>query len=295
MSDHQDPGVAEGLVPGALVADRWELREPLSRGLRSQVWRSLDRRLQRDVALKVVRGEFMNDRKALRSFERQLELLGGVEDPHVMRIFDAVTDEGRLMLICELVEGIHLDEVLLRRGPLTATQVTAIGVQLAQGLGTMHRQSLVHRDVQPHNLVITSNGLVKLVGVGAVKWAFAESTITDRASLLTDAAYLAPEQLSGGSIDAAIDVYAAGLVLWQASVGRRPPELWTEDDPTGPDHLVERASAFRPDIPQYLDEVIWRATSIDPAARFGDGDELAATLADIAPARPTDVTRELCS
>lgn len=290
MQEPRGPGV---LAPGVLVADRWELQQPLAQGLRSEVWRSLDRRLQRTVAVKVIRGEFLGDERALRSFERQLELLGGVEDPHVMRIFDAVSDDGRMLLICELVEGVHLDRVLERRGPLTATEVAALGVQIAQGLATMHRRSLVHRDVQPQNVVVTSNGLVKLVGVGAVKWAFAESTITDRASLLVDAAYLAPEQLNGGGVDPRVDVYAAGIVLWETLTGRRPPELWTEDDPLEADHLLERASTLRPDIPAGLDEAVWQATAVDPDARFQSAEELAAALADLAPARPSEVTRRL--
>lgn len=293
MGEVQDPQGAAVLAPGALVAGRWVLEEPLSQGVRSEVWRSLDRRLERTVAVKVVRGEFMGDRDARRSFERQLELLGGVEDPHVMRIFDAVSEDGRLVLICELIEGVHLDDVLERRGSLSTAEVASIGVQLAQGLGTMHGQSLVHRDVHPHNVVITSSGFVKLVGVGAVKWAFAESTLTDRASLLTDAAYLAPEQLSEGALAPRVDVYSLGVILWEALTGHQPPELWTEDDPLSSGHLLERPSQFRPDVPARLDDAIWRATAVDPAERFQDARELAEFLAEVAPPRPTDVTRDL--
>lgn len=293
MGQPRQPTGGNPLTAGALVADRWELLAPLSQNGRSEVWRGLDHRLQRAVALKVVAGDFLEDADALRSFERQLELLGGVEDPHVMRILDAVDDDGRLVLICELIDGIPLDEVLGQRGPLPATAVAALGVQLAQGLGAMHRQELVHRDVQPSNVVITRNGVVKLVGVGAVKWAFAESTITDRATLLADASYLAPEQLGGAVVDPRIDVYATGLVLWEALSGRRPPELWADEAAEDAEHLLERPSSFRPDVPTLLDDIVWRATAVDPAQRFPDGRELAEALRDVAPARPTDITREL--
>lgn len=293
MGEVQDPQGAAVLARGSLVADRWELQEPLSQGTRSEVWRSLDRRLERTVAVKVVRGEFLGDRDARRSFERQLELLGGVEDPHVMRIFDAVNEDGRLVLICELIQGVHLDDILERRGPITTAEVAAIGVQLAQGLGTMHERSLVHRDVHPHNVVVTSSGFVKLVGVGAVKWAFSESTLTDRASLLADAAYLAPEQLSEGALEPTVDVYSTGVILWEALTGRRAPELWTEDDPLSSGHLLERPSHFRSDVPAVLDDAVWRATAVDPAERFPNARELADCLAAVAPPRPTDVTRQL--
>lgn len=292
MGDAQDPS-GGALAAGDLIAGRWELLAPVSQGRRSEVWRGFDRRLERPVALKFVRGEFLDDPKALRSFERQLELLGGVEDPHVMRILDAVQDDGRLILICELIDGIHLDEVMASRNPLTTTAVAALGVQLAQGLAAMHRQALVHRDVQPHNVVVTPSGIVKLVGVGAIKWAFAESTITDRASLLADATYLAPEQLSGSGIDPRIDVYATGLVLWEALTGRPPPELWADEAPDENDHLLARPSTFRSDVPSQLDDAIWTATAVDPAERFPGADALAEVLAELAPARPSDATREL--
>lgn len=283
----------EVLSPGAVIADRWELEEPVSHGHRSEVWRCLDRRLERTVALKLIRAEYIQDRSALRSFERQLRLLGGVEDPHVMRIFDAVVHGGRLILICELIDGIHLDHSIERRGALTADEVTALGVQLARGLAAMHVRGLVHRDVRPHNVMIGRDGGVKLVGVGAVKWALTDSTITDRASLLAEAAYLAPEQLAAGSIDPRVDVYAAGIVLWEALAGRRPEEILTGEDPLGDHHLVDRPSSVVRRVPAALDDLIWRATAVDPGERFADARELAGALEALAPARPTVVTSGL--
>lgn len=293
MADAQHRRSRDALVPGLLVADRWELQEPLAQGRRSEVWRCLDRRLERTVAIKVIRSDFVDDPDALRSFERQLGLLGGVEDPHVMRIFDAVKDHGRLLLICELIEGRDLAAVLEHRVALGLREVAALGIQLAQGLGTMHRRSLVHRDVRPENVVVMSTGVIKLVGVGDVKWALTDSTVTDRASLLAEAAYLAPEQLFDAGVDPRIDIYAAGVVLWQALTGERPPELWLDEDPLAAEHLLKRPSSLRPEVPELLDEVVWRATSVDPAARFSDGNEMADALAGVAPDRPTEVTRAL--
>lgn len=280
----------EALSPGAVFADRWELEEPLAQGRRSEVWRSLDRRLERTVALKVIRSQFMQDRAAVRGFERQLRLLGGVEDPHVMRIFDAVLQESRLILICELIDGVHLDDVLERRGPLDGAQVAAIGVQLARGLAAMHVRGLVHRDVQPHNVMIGKDGLVKLVGVGAVKWALSDSTITDRASLLAEAAYLAPEQLTASDVDPRSDVYSAGVVLWEALTGQQPAELWTEENPLEGGHVLDRVSSVVRGVPAALDEIVWRATSVDPEARFLDAGELVTALDELAPARPSEAT-----
>ena len=269
---------------GEIVNDRWQLDRRVIEGTSVETWQGRDLQLQRDVALQVIRAEDLDDEDAQRAFERRVSLLASVEHANVIRVFDVVTIGDVRLGVWEWVDGVVVERAL-RHHLRGATAAACFGSQLAAGLSALHSASLVHRNVSPTNLMIATDGIVKLGGGGRIRNILSSSTLTDRDLLVRETAYLAPEQVKDSSRDARIDVFAAGVVMWELVTGRRAIDVV---DGAGPPELP-RPSDETHGVPEALDHAIYASTRSEPDDRPADGTELYELLREAVPARPAAV------
>ncbi|KDF01799.1 serine/threonine protein kinase [Mycolicibacterium aromaticivorans JS19b1 = JCM 16368] len=277
MSVTSDP------LNGVLLEDRYRVDAKIATGGMSTVYRGLDVRLDRPVALKVMDARYAGDSQFLTRFQREARAVARLKDPGLVAVYDQGLDGSHPFLVMELIEGGTLRELLRERGPMPPHAAAAVLRPLLGGLATAHRAGLVHRDVKPENVLISDDGEVKLVDFGLVR-AVAEAGITSTSVILGTAAYLSPEQVSTGAADARSDVYAVGVLAYELITGATP---FTGDNPLTVayqrmDHDVPPPSAAISGVPPQFDEFIARATARDPEARFADAAEMAEDLDAIA-------------
>ena len=304
----------EDELRGRALAGRYRLDEPLAQGGMAQVWRGTDLVLGRRVAIKMLHRHLATDPAFAERFRREAQAAARLNHSHIVGIFDSVTEGIFSALILEYVDGITL-RARLDEGPLDAHTTIGIGVQIALALHEAHTAGIVHRDIKPANVLlcrpdtteeaaspvprirVTDFGIAKALDNSfgqALTPGVSAMDLTHDGSLVGTAKYLAPEQIQGGVIDARTDVYALGVVLYEAVTGRVP---WQGDsdlatavarltrDPTPPREI-------RAEVPLALEAVILRALARDPAHRYPGAAELRAALLAADPG-PTTRTEEL--
>ncbi|TGD86351.1 serine/threonine protein kinase [Mycolicibacterium sp. CH28] len=277
MSVTSDP------LEGVLLEGRYRVEARIATGGMSTVYRGLDVRLDRPVALKVMDARYANDSQFLTRFQREARAVARLKDPGLVAVYDQGLDDTHPFLVMELVEGGTLRELLRERGPMPPHAAAAVLRPVLGGLAVAHHAGLVHRDVKPENVLISDDGEVKLVDFGLVR-AVAEAGITSTSVILGTAAYLSPEQVGSGVADARSDVYAVGILAYELITGATP---FTGDNPLTVayqrmDNDVPPPSAAISGVPPQFDEFVARATARDPAARFADAEEMAEDLDAIA-------------
>ncbi len=245
---------ARTFAEGQILGNRYRVRSLLGRGGMGEVWRALDLKLRVDVALKALRASLVAEQQTLESLRQEVRVAREVVSPNVCRVFDLVELEGRELVSMEYVDGTTLQEVLSARSPLPLDEAREIASQLLAGLEAIHAAGLVHRDIKPENVMLTRAGRVVVMDFGIAKALAAERTGT----VAGTAAYMAPEQARGESLDARADVFSVGIVLAEmaapagtrereareavwAGVHRSPPEL--ADTPWAP--VLKKAIAAR--------------------------------------------------
>ena len=243
------------------VVGRYEVLEPIGGGGMGVVHRALDTRLGRTVALKFLQPRLDADDSAAERFRLEARAAAALEHPNICTVHEiGETAEGRLFLAMPLYDG-ETVERRIARGPLPVEDAVAIAVQVARGLAKAHAQGIVHRDVKPSNVLVTSDGVVKLLDFGIAK--LADVTLTGGAGPLGTAAYMSPEQRSGGPVDHRTDLWSLGVVLHEMLAGRRPLDPGAETQAWPPP-----VSALRPDAPPALDRIVATALARDPARRY---------------------------
>ena len=205
-----------------LITGRYRVERPLGHGAMSTVDLALDVELDREVALKRLAENLSRDDDLRARFKREARLAARLAHPNVVRIYDiGEDDDGRPFIAMEYVAGETLAELLARRGPLPAREVAELGIQACRALAAAHEAGLVHRDVKPQNLLLRSDGVLKLGDFG-VAFGLEGTRLTMAGTVLGTAAYLAPEQARGEEVTAAADVYGLGAVLYELLTGRPP-------------------------------------------------------------------------
>jgi serine/threonine-protein kinase len=266
-----------------LLEGRYRVDAKIATGGMSTVYRGLDVRLDRPVALKVMDTRYANDGQFLTRFQREARAVARLKDPGLVAVYDQGLDGSHPFLVMELIEGGTLRELLRERGPMPPHAAAAVLRPVLGGLATAHHAGLVHRDVKPENVLISDDGEVKLVDFGLVR-AVAEAGITSTSVILGTAAYLSPEQVSSGAADARSDVYAVGILAYELLTGTTP---FSGDNPLTVayqriDHDVPSPSTVINGVPHQFDEFIARATARNPDERFVDAEEMAEDLDAIA-------------
>ena len=258
--------------------DGYVIEELIGRGGMGFVYRALDRELGRRVALKVIAPTVAGDPAFRRRFEREWRLAAALEHPHVVPVYGAGEERGRLFLAMRLIQGESLEARVRSGGPLDPRTAVRVVEQIAQALDAAHAQGLVHRDVKPANVLLEGDGgWSYLVDFGLTVTLDAQGGLTRDGVFIGTAAYAAPEQISGGEVGARTDIYALGGVLHHCLTGEPPfPAAHLLDALSA--HLSRsppQPSACRDGVPRGFDEVVGRAMAKEPLRRFPSAGELA--------------------
>ncbi len=275
------------------VGGRYTLLAELGRGGMATVHRARDEVLGRDVALKVLHPHLAADPAFLDRFRREGQAAAALSHRNVVAIHDLEANEDGAWLVLEVVEGPSLSEVLRTRGRLSPGEALSLLAPAARGLAAAHRRGIVHRDVKPANILIATDGTVKVSDFGLARAAASAQQTFDADVLVGSPHYLAPEAVDGQPLGPQADVYALGIVLYEVLTGRPPFE---GDTPmaTALQHMsgsVPRPGSLVAGVPATLDEVVARATARDPADRYPDAEAFGQALEQAVPggAVPVDL------
>jgi beta-lactam-binding protein with PASTA domain len=265
--------VSSDPVVGRRLDARYLVEEPLAQGGMATVYRGVDTRLSRPVAIKVMNPAFSLDPGFVARFTREAQATAGLNDPHVVSVYDQGDDDGVVYLVMEYVSGSTLRDLLNDRGPLTPDQALDVFEPMLQGLSAAHRAGLVHRDIKPENVLIRDDGMVKVSDFGLARAvSAAEASAATQGLFMGTVAYVAPEQVERQVSDPRSDVYSAGIVLFEMLVGH-PPFTGESAWNVASQHVqgqVPLPSAERPGLPEGLDALVSRSTRRDPDSRPDD-------------------------
>jgi serine/threonine-protein kinase len=270
-------------LEGTLLDGRYLVESKIASGGTSTVYRGLDVRLDRPVAVKVMDARYAGDDQFLTRFRLEARTVARLKNPGLVAVYDQGLDARHPFLVMELIEGGTLRELLAERGPMPPHAVAAVLRPVLGGLAAAHRAGLVHRDVKPENVLISDDGDVKIADFGLVR-AVAGAGITSTSVILGTAAYLSPEQVRDGNAGPRSDVYSVGILTYELLTGRTP---FTGDSALSIayqrlDADVPPAGAAIDGVPTQFDEFVGRATARDPADRYADAIEMGAELDAIA-------------
>ncbi|RAV05922.1 serine/threonine protein kinase [Mycobacterium colombiense] len=270
-------------MENTLLDGRYLVQSRIASGGTSTVYRGLDTRLDRPVAVKVMDSRYAGDEQFLTRFQREAQTVARLKDPGLVAVYDQGLDARHPFLVMELIEGGTLRELLGERGPMPPYAVAAVLRPVLGGLAAAHRAGLVHRDVKPENVLISDDGEVKIADFGLVR-AVAAAGITSASVILGTAAYLSPEQVRDGSAGPRSDVYSAGIMTFELLTGRTP---FTGDSALSLayqrlDTDVPPPGGVIDGVPAQFDDFVRRATARDPAYRYADAIEMRADLDAIA-------------
>jgi serine/threonine-protein kinase len=273
-----------------IYSGRYELTHLVARGGMAQVYRAVDRQLDRPVALKVLFPELSVDKTFVERFRREAQAAANLSHPNIVPVFDWGEDDGAYFIVMEYIDGRSLSAVLRDPQRLDPRQVAMIGAGVAAALGFAHRHGVVHRDVKPGNVLITPEGEVKVTDFGIARAVNTEESLTQTGAVMGTAAYFSPEQAEGKGVDARSDIYSLGVVLYEMAVGRPP---FSGDSPVAvaSKHVRDQPPLPRevnPRVPVALEAVIMKAMAKDPGARYGSAEELRADLLRFAEGRPVE-------
>lgn len=246
------------------------------------VYRCVDARLGREVAAKVMHEQYVHDEVFRERFRREARAMAQLSHPNLVNVYDFSASGGEVFLIMELITGGTLRELLAERGPMPPHAAAAVMRGMLTGLSVAHAKGMVHRDIKPDNVLIDASSRVKLSDFGLVRAAAETTQSTDQ--IVGTVAYLSPEQVDGGALTAASDVYSAGIVLFELLTGRTP---FSGETPLAHAYSRLRSDVPAPSsliagVPKLFDELVATATARNPHDRFHDAAEFLAALDDVA-------------
>ncbi len=268
---------------GHVLDGRYEIIARIARGGMATVYRAMDRRLTRTVAVKVMHDGLGDDAEFTRKFDREARSAAKLSNPHVVGVFDQGHDAGRPYIVMEFVQGCTLRHIISRDAPLEPLRALELMEPVASALASAHESGLVHRDVKPENVLISDRGEIKVGDFGLARALTAQSVSATQGLLIGTVSYLPPELVTTGRADPRGDVYSAGVVLFEMLTGVKPHTGETpiqvayshvHSDIPAPSTLLAKASDSRWVIPGYLDALVVACTRRQPADRPKDGRQL---------------------
>ncbi|MER7070761.1 Stk1 family PASTA domain-containing Ser/Thr kinase [Terrabacter sp. NPDC000476] len=274
--------VADALV-GRVIDGRYRILSHLAAGGMASVYVALDARLDREVALKIMRPGLATDPVFVDRFRAEARSAARLSHPNVVAVFDQGEDDGEVFLAMELVEGKTLRDVIHEEAPLTAREALAILEPILLALRAAHTAGMIHRDVKPENVIVRRDGEVKVADFGLARAITNQTTTSQTGVLLGTVSYLSPEQVERGVADQRSDVYAAGLLLFEMLTGRKAVTGATPIQ-IAYNHVhgsIPTASAVVSSVPPDLDDLVARATAVEPEDRFDSAAEFVAALRSV--------------
>lgn len=263
------------IMKGQKISDRYQIIKSIGEGGMANVYLAYDTILDRNVAVKVLRGDLANDEKFVRRFQREALSASSLSNPNIVEVYDVGEDNGEYYIVMEYVEGKHLKALLKKRGKLTVPEVIDIALQITNGLSVAHNSYIIHRDIKPQNILILENGLIKITDFG-IAVAMNATQLTQTNSVMGSVHYLPPEQASGKGATLQSDIYSIGILMYELLTGKLP---FRGDNAVeiALKHLKEPMPSIRdelPDIPQSVENIILRATAKNPKNRYSDAREM---------------------
>ena len=263
------------IAKGQKISDRYQIIKSIGEGGMANVYLAYDTILERNVAVKVLRGDLANDEKFVRRFQREALQASSLSHPNIVEVYDVGEDNGEYYIVMEYVEGKHLKGLLKKRGKLTIPEVVDIMIQVTSGLTVAHDSYIIHRDIKPQNIMILDNGLVKLTDFG-IALAMNSTQLTQTNSVMGSVHYLPPEGASGKGATLQSDIYSLGILMYELLTGKLPFRGETAVE-IALKQLKEPMPSIRkeiPDIPQSIENIILRATAKNPKNRYADAREM---------------------
>jgi len=251
------------LRAGIFLGDRYEIIEKIGAGGMAEVFKGRDHKLNRDVAIKVLRQEFSEDTNFVSKFRVEAQSAAGLTDKNIISIYDVGEENGLYYIVMELVEGMTLKRFIEGKGRLEIKQVISIAMQISMGLETAHKNHIIHRDIKPQNVLLSGEGKVKITDFGIAK---AATSNTVSSNVMGSVHYTSPEQARGGYSDEKSDIYSLGITMYEMLTGY-PPFDGDSTVSIAVQHIQNEfpdIHAVRPETPLDLEKIILKCTMKKP-------------------------------
>ena len=266
-----------------LLAGRYELVEKIGEGGMAVVYKGRDRLLNRYIAIKILRPEFTKDAQFIESFNRESQAAAGLQHPNIVGVYDVGAEGSIHFIVMELVDGRPLSDIIAEKGPLNYKTAIEITKQVASALSLAHKHNIIHRDVKPHNIMITTDGIAKLTDFGIARAVSSSTMVAETSKIIGSVHYFSPEQARGSYVDERSDIYSLGIVLYEMLTGRVPFDgdnpvqvalMHINNEITPPSKIVSG-------IPPALEQIVMKATDKYQSNRYATADEMLADLSNL--------------
>lgn len=263
------------LSKGQVINERYEILKSIGEGGMANVYLAHDKILDRDVAIKVLRGDLENNEKFIRRFQREAKSVSDLSHPNIVEVYDVGEEDGQHYIVMEYIDGKTLKQLIQKRGALTVTEVIDIMAQLTDGLAQAHDAYIIHRDIKPQNIMILDNGMIKITDFG-IAMSMNATQLTQTNSVMGSVHYLPPEQASGKGATTKSDIYSAGILMYELLTGSVP---FKGDNAVeiALKQMKEKIPSIRrqnPLIPQSVENIVLKATAKNPKNRYDNIHEM---------------------
>lgn len=278
---------------GTVLADRYELIEKTGEGGMATVYKARCRILDRTVAVKILKEEYSGDKNFVEKFRTEALAAARLSHPNIVNIYDVGQQDDIYYIIMEYVEGDTLKDIICNEGPLPVNKAVNIAIMICDGIHHAHEKGLIHKDIKPHNILITKNGMVKVADFGIAQ-AITSNTITFGDNVVGSVHYISPEQAKGQPVTPATDIYSLGCVLYEMLTGKIPFDAESpitvalkhiHDEPVSP-------RAINTNIPPVLEGIILKAMEKLPAHRYSTAEQMRNALLSIGTGAAPDYYRK---